>query len=115
MPWKERSRSGAGCRRTAGSTLQRYEKVAYRATTQRLFLAHCRRWHRDCVTLGHQRCRFVACRGAGCTPGPRYGLGRGGLDMMPPSVEPEIRRVVAERLGVGQEELTPEVSLFDDL
>jgi acyl carrier protein len=35
--------------------------------------------------------------------------------MMPQSVEPEIRRVVAERLGVGQEELTPEVSLFDDL
>src|SRR5262249_1882304 len=39
----------------------------------------------------------------------------GGPDMMPQSVEPEIRRVVAERLGVGQEELTPEVSLFDDL
>jgi len=35
--------------------------------------------------------------------------------MVPQSLEPEIRRVVAERLGVGQEELTAEVSLFDDL
>jgi acyl carrier protein len=30
-------------------------------------------------------------------------------------VEPEVRRVVAERLGVGQEDLAPETSLADDL
>ena len=34
---------------------------------------------------------------------------------MQETVEPQVRRVVAERLGVGLEELTPEVSLFDDL
>src|SRR5262245_38627793 len=113
MPWKERSRSGAGCRRTAGCTLQRYETSTYRATTQRLFLAHsgagigiASHW---AITLSLRRVpRGRACR-------PRYTLWRGGPDMMPQSVESEIRRVVAERLGVGQEELTPEVSLFDDL
>lgn len=35
--------------------------------------------------------------------------------MMLEPVEPQIRRVVAERVGVGQEELAPEVSLADDL
>jgi acyl carrier protein len=30
-------------------------------------------------------------------------------------VEPRIRQVVAEHLGIGEEELTPEVSLADDL
>ena len=30
-------------------------------------------------------------------------------------VEPRVRRVVAEQLGVNVEELTPEVSLTDDL
>jgi acyl carrier protein len=35
--------------------------------------------------------------------------------MMLEPVEPEVRRVVAERLGVGQEELAPEASLADDL
>jgi acyl carrier protein len=46
-------------------------------------------------------------------PGTHWG--GEGLDMMLEPVEPEVRRVVAERLGVGQEELTPEVSLADDL
>src|SRR5262245_48734508 len=114
MPWKERNGSGAGCRRTAGCTLQRYETSTARATTQRLLLAlpALASGLRHTGPSGH--C-FVGCRGAGCTPGRRYTRGRGGLDMVPQSLEPEIRRVVAERLGVGQEELTDEVSLFDDL
>src|SRR5262245_38444269 len=37
--------------------------------------------------------------------------GRGMSDF----VEPRVRRVVAEFLGVGLEELTPEVSLVDEL
>jgi acyl carrier protein len=34
---------------------------------------------------------------------------------MEQQVEPRVRRLVAESLGVGPEELTPEVSLTDDL
>src|SRR5262249_55012504 len=48
-------------------------------------------------------------------PGPRYALRGEGLDMMLAPVEPEVRRVVAERLGVGQEQLAPDASLADDL
>src|SRR5689334_21489010 len=40
------------------------------------------------------------------------GLGRWGMDEF---VEPHVRRLVAERLGVGVEELLSEVSLRDDL
>src|SRR5690348_16529934 len=40
------------------------------------------------------------------------GLGRWGMDEF---VEPHVRRLVAERLGVGVEELLSEVSLRDEL
>src|SRR5439155_24915220 len=40
------------------------------------------------------------------------GLGRWGLDVL---VEPSVRRLVAEHLGVGAEELVSHVSLRDDL
>src|SRR5262245_23961784 len=116
MPWKERSGSGAGGRRTAGCTLQRYETETCGATAQGLFLGVARRWHRDCVVKVHRSFASPRAGGPDRRPGPPAHIGEGrGLDMMLEPVEPQIRRVVAERVGVGQEELAPEVSLADDL
>src|SRR5262245_43460096 len=65
---------------------------------------------------GASQFRFAACRGAGSTPGSPAHIAEGrGLDMMLEPEEPQVRRVVAERLGVGQEELAPEGSLADEL
>src|SRR5438093_1902278 len=58
--------------------------------------------------------------GSGSSPhGPpaprRLPVPRGGREMWPAGIEPRLRGVVAERLGVGPEELRPDVSLTDDL
>src|SRR3989449_479577 len=61
-------------------------------------------------------------RGAGLGSSPhgppaprRLPVPRGGREMWPAGIEPRLRGVVAERLGVGPEELRPDVSLTDDL
>src|SRR2546422_2430363 len=61
-------------------------------------------------------------RGAGLGSSPhgppaprRLPVPRGGREMWPAGIEPRIRGVVTERLGVGPEELRPDVSLTDDL
>src|SRR5262249_23837130 len=116
MPWKERSGSGAGGRRTAGCTLQRYETKSCGATPQGVFFWGAPRWDRDLVLKGDRRFALPPGGRPDRPPGPPHTLGGGrGADMMLEPVEPQIRRVVAERVGVGQEELAPEVSLADDL
>jgi acyl carrier protein len=42
-------------------------------------------------------------------------VGRSAVKHLGETIEPEIRRLVADRLGVGPEELAPHVSLPDDL
>src|SRR2546429_1363975 len=61
-------------------------------------------------------------RGAGTGSSPhgppaprRLPVPRGGREMWPAGIEPRLRGVVAERLGVGPEDLQPDVSLTDDL
>src|SRR5262249_27045976 len=109
MPWKEWSRSGAGRRRTAGCTLQRYETATQCATAPGLPPAPSS----PGIGVASQECIsvcFCCCRGR-----TDASAGGEGLDMLLEPVEPAVRRVVAERLGVGQEELAPEVSLADEL
>src|SRR5207244_4186303 len=114
MPWKERSlRWGGGCRMVR-DTLQHYESC--RATAQAngaKFFAGAS-GHRACsrldarqaVATAWQVClrarvsRGGACASTGASDRGRRAPGRG---------------VVAEHLGVGEEELAPEVSLSDDL
>src|SRR5207247_2484256 len=61
-------------------------------------------------------------RGAGLGSSPhgppaprRLPVPRGGREMWPAGIEPRLRGVVAERLGVGPEDLQPDVSLTADL
>src|SRR5262245_39186142 len=58
--------------------------------------------------------RFCCCRGGTDASAPAHRGGEG-LDMLLEPEEAAVRRVVAECLGVGQEELAPEVSLADEL
>src|SRR5882724_11801838 len=87
-------------------------------------MARIATWRRQWFGLAQEALPHPArgWRGAGLGSSPhgppaprRLPVPRGGREMWPAGIEPRLRGVVAERLGVGPEDLQPDVSLTDDL
>src|SRR2546428_6498254 len=87
-------------------------------------MARIATWRRQWFGLAQEALPHPArgWRGAGSGSSPhgppaprRLPVPRGGREMWPAGIEPRLRGVVAERLGVGPQELPPAASLTDDL